>query len=225
MLYYCSSCICLSYWFYRPLPPMFKKHSTVWYPDVLIFIVTGNYLKKNLPGTRGLCPSCPPHRHATEWTCARVRACRRSARILACSSTASTVTTWSRESSATAGWSPPPAACPYTSSSGPRSQLTPRLYIAMQCNAMQRNAAQRNATQYSTIQFNTHTHPFNGPLSRTIQVSRYQKEKTNLGHMQVSTTLCTTQFFTGLMPFLPPNQQRQSTEGLQCNTIRYNTTQ
>jgi len=23
----------------------------------------------------------------------------------------------------------------------------------------------------------------------------------------------TTQFFTGLMPFLPPNQQRQSTEG------------
>jgi len=24
----------------------------------------------------------------------------------------------------------------------------------------------------------------------------------------------TTQFFTGRMPFLPPNQQRQSTEGL-----------
>ena len=47
---------------------------------------------------------------------------------------------------------------------------------------------------------NTHTHPFNGPLSGTIQVSRYQKGKTNLdfteardsewqwhqlGHMQV----------------------------------------
>jgi len=26
----------------------------------------------------------------------------------------------------------------------------------------------------------THTHPFNGPLSRTIRVSRYQKGKTNL---------------------------------------------
>jgi len=28
---------------------------------------------------------------------------------------------------------------------------------------------------------NTHTHPFNGPLSGTTQVSRYQKGKTNLG--------------------------------------------
>jgi len=50
----------------------------------------------------------------------------------------------------------------------------------------------------------THTHPFNGPLSRTTQVSRYQKGKTNLdfteardsewqwhqlGLMQVCTTL------------------------------------
>jgi len=26
----------------------------------------------------------------------------------------------------------------------------------------------------------THTHPFNGPLSETTQVSRYQKDKTNL---------------------------------------------
>jgi len=26
----------------------------------------------------------------------------------------------------------------------------------------------------------THTHPFNGPLSRTTRVSRYQKGKTNL---------------------------------------------
>jgi len=68
-------------------------------------------------------------------------------------------------------------------------------------------------------------------------VSRYQKGKTNpdfteakdsewqwhqLGHyMQVCTLLQTDNhtsipplcFFTGLMPFLPPNQQRQSTEG------------
>ena len=52
----------------------------------------------------------------------------------------------------------------------------------------------------------THTHPFNGPLSRTTRVSWYQKGKTNLdfteatdserqwhqlGHMQVSTLLQT----------------------------------
>jgi len=66
-------------------------------------------------------------------------------------------------------------------------------------------------------------------------VSRYQKSKTNLDfseardsewqwhqlrHMQVCTSLQTDNhasspplFFTGRMPFLPPNQQRQSTEG------------
>jgi len=67
-------------------------------------------------------------------------------------------------------------------------------------------------------------------------VSRYQKGKTNLdyieardsewllhqlGYMQVCTSLQTDNyastpplsFFTGRMPFLPPNQQRQSTEG------------
>ena len=52
----------------------------------------------------------------------------------------------------------------------------------------------------------THAHPFNGPLSRTTRVSRYQKGKTNLdfteardsewqwhqlGHMQVCTSLQT----------------------------------
>jgi len=68
-------------------------------------------------------------------------------------------------------------------------------------------------------------------------VSQYQKDKTNLdfteardsewqwhqlGHMQVCILLQTDNhastpplksFFTGRMPFLPPNQQRQSTEG------------
>jgi len=67
-------------------------------------------------------------------------------------------------------------------------------------------------------------------------VSQYQKGKTNLdftgardsewqwhqlGHMQVCTLLQTDNhvstsllsFFTGRMPFLPPNQQSQSTEG------------
>ena len=81
----------------------------------------------------------------------------------------------------------------------------------------------------------THTHPFNGPFSGTTQVSRYQNGKTNLdfteardsewqwhqlGQMQVYTSLQTIttpaphhSVFTGRMPFLPPNQQRQSTEG------------
>ena len=81
-----------------------------------------------------------------------------------------------------------------------------------------------------------YTHTFNGPFSGTNQVSRYQKGKTNLdyteagdsewqwhqlGHMQVCILLQTDNhastpplsFFTGRMPFLPPNQQRQSTEG------------
>jgi len=72
-------------------------------------------------------------------------------------------------------------------------------------------------------------------------VGRYQKGKTNLdfteardsewqwhqlGHMQVCTLLqadnhastSPLSFFTGRMPFLPPNQQRQSTEG-QLHTI------
>jgi len=73
-------------------------------------------------------------------------------------------------------------------------------------------------------------------FSGTNQVSRYQKGKTNLdfteardsewqwhqpGHMEVCTLLQTDNhtstpplcFFTGRMPFLPPNQQCQSTEG------------
>jgi len=67
-------------------------------------------------------------------------------------------------------------------------------------------------------------------------VIRYQKAKTNLdfteardsewqwhqvGHMQVCTSLQTDKHastpplsFTGWMPFLPPNQQRQSTDDL-----------
>jgi len=79
-------------------------------------------------------------------------------------------------------------------------------------------------------QLHTHTHTFNGPFSGTTQVSRYQKGKTSLdftewqwhqlGHMQVRTSLQAENhtsnpplFFTGQMPFLPPNQQHQSTEG------------
>ena len=64
-------------------------------------------------------------------------------------------------------------------------------------------------------------------FSMTTRVSRYHKGKTNLdftgardsewqwhqlGHTQVCTSLQTDNF-TGQMPFLQPNQQRQSTEG------------
>ena len=91
----------------------------------------------------------------------------------------------------------------------------------------------------TTINY-THTHPFNGPLSGTTQVSRYQKGKTNLdfteatdsewqwnllGHMQVCISLQTTtpaphrSVFTGRMPFLTPNQQCQSTEGNNCQLL------
>ena len=91
----------------------------------------------------------------------------------------------------------------------------------------------------------THTHPFNVPLSGTTQVSQYQKGKTNLdfteardsewqwhqlGHMQVCTSLQTDNhastpplcFFTGRMPFLPPNQQCQSTEGNTTTQNKHN---
>jgi len=96
--------------------------------------------------------------------------------------------------------------------------------------------------QQMTVQLHTHTHPFNGPFSGITQVSRYQKGKTSLdfteardsewqwhqlGQMQVCTSLQTDNhastpplsFFTGRMPFLPPNQQHQSTEGTDGTVI------
>ena len=82
----------------------------------------------------------------------------------------------------------------------------------------------------------THTYPLMALCPGLPGVSRYQKGKTDLdfteardsewqwhqlGHMQVSTSLQTDNhtntlplsFFTGRMPFLPPKQQCQSTEG------------
>ena len=115
-----------------------------------------------------------------------------------------------------------------------------------QLNYHHRNFIYKRSWQNATMTCNeqlvthththTHTHPFNGPMSGTTRVSRYQEGKTNLdftgardsewqwhqlGHIQVCTSLQTDNhantspltFFTGQMPFLPPNQQRQSTEG------------
>jgi len=83
--------------------------------------------------------------------------------------------------------------------------------------------------------FDTYTHPFNGPLSGTTRVSRYQngkpmwillKQETVSGSgiswaicksaplsRQITTPAPHHSVFTGRMPFLPPNQQRQSSEG------------
>ena len=92
----------------------------------------------------------------------------------------------------------------------------------------------------------THTIQFNGPFSGTTRVSRYQKGKTDLdfteardsewqwhqlGHIQVCTSLQTDNyantpplsFFTGRVPFLPPNQQRQSTEGKALKATHHHT--
>ena len=67
-----------------------------------------------------------------------------------------------------------------------------RTFILFTCTVIERSSCKR------------HTPPFNGPLSRTTRVSRYQKAKTNvdfseardsewqwhlLGHMQVCTSL------------------------------------
>ena len=66
--------------------------------------------------------------------------------------------------------------------------------------------SQTNTQIHICAHHNTHTHTFNGPLSRTTQVSQYQKGKTNLdfteardsewqwhqlGYMQVCTLLQT----------------------------------
>ena len=79
----------------------------------------------------------------------------------------------------------------------------------------------------------THIHSVNGPFSGTTRVSQYQKGKTNLTILLKQETvsgsgitwaICKSasrsrqitpplKFFTDRMPFLPPNQQRQSTEG------------
>ena len=88
----------------------------------------------------------------------------------------------------------------------------------------------KNVMTYHTAR--THTYPFNGPFSGTTRVGRYQKGKANLDFTEVKDKSVavasagpyaslhlapdrqqrkhlTTQFFTGRMPFLPPNQQRQ----------------
>ena len=92
----------------------------------------------------------------------------------------------------------------------------------------------------------THTHPFNGPLSGTTQVSCYQKGKNQswisleqdpVSGSCISWDICKSaprsrqittpaphysSFFTGRMPFLSPNQQCQSSEGNPIHTHPFN---
>ena len=104
------------------------------------------------------------------------------------------------------------------------------------CQSCRRHYTAAPGTPNLHTHTHTHTHPFNGRLSGSTRVSQYQKGKTDLeftgardsewqwhqlGDMQVCISLQTDnhastsllKFFTGRMPFLPPNQQRQSTEG------------
>ena len=94
----------------------------------------------------------------------------------------------------------------------------------------------------------TYTHTRLTALSGTTRVSWYQKGKTNLdfteardsewqwhqlGYMQVCTSLQSDNhastpplsFFTGRMPFLRPNQQRQSTEGSELHLVSHSVTE
>ena len=86
---------------------------------------------------------------------------------------------------------------------------------------------------HNTAQNHTHTHtpqPFYGPFSGTTRVSRCQKRTSGLYGAREADILTIRLgatpsrltsaylhhppiFFTGRMPFLPPNQQYQSTEG------------
>ena len=92
---------------------------------------------------------------------------------------------------------------------------------AMNASLQRPKTPAAKVSRYSIVGTHTHTHRFNGPLSRTTRVSWYQKGKTNLdfteardsewqwhqlGRMQVCTSLQTDnhastlplKFFTGL---------------------------
>ena len=93
------------------------------------------------------------------------------------------------------------------------SRLTPSCGLCQQCPALSTchsrtvtTDGQSSPAGYVHIVTTTHTHTFNGPLSRTTRVSRYEKGKTNLDfteardsgwqwhqldHMQVCTSLQT----------------------------------
>ena len=86
-------------------------------------------------------------------------------------------------------------------------------------------ALQSNVYNNCLTTANTHTHPFNGPLSRTTWVQQETVSGSGISWAMCKSAPCFRQtttpalktrplsFFTDRMPFMPPNQQRQSTEG------------
>jgi len=107
------------------------------------------------------------------------------------------------------------------------------------CRCM-RTAARSMHTLHTHTHTHTHTQRLTALFSRTTQVSGYQKGKTNLDFTeardsewqwhqlgicksaprsrQITTPATHHSVFTGRMPFLPPNQQRQNTEGTTTTT-------
>jgi len=103
--------------------------------------------------------------------------------------------------------------------------------VVLAAAACNNHSQQLNSTArlLQWLHTHTHTHSFNGPFSGTTRVSQYQKgkpiwillEQETVSGSGISWAICTfapcsrqiprqhptTQFFTGLMPFLPPNQQ------------------
>ena len=91
---------------------------------------------------------------------------------------------------------------------------------------------QKHPFSMQSLYRHTHTHPFNGPLSRTTRVSRYQKGKPILILLKQQTvsgsgirwaicksaprsrqiTTPASHHWVFYRPFLPPNQQHQSTD-------------
>ena len=120
---------------------------------------------------------------------------------------------------------------PASNTSSTSSAPTPVTYVR---RALSSEYRERNTHTH------THTHPFNGPLSGTTRVSPYQKGKNYLDFTEardsewqcmasagpyaslqsaprsrrITTPAPHRSVFTGRMPFLTPNQQCQSTEGI-----------
>ena len=120
--------------------------------------------------------------------------------------------------------------------SDPCSLVTVMVYLAVSLRAASRQMIVDTYSALATFMFSPsdykvqRTHPFNGPLSRTTRVSRYQKGKTSVDFTEArdserqwhqlhhTTKVCTSlqtdnhastpplSFFTGRMPFLPPNR-------------------
>jgi len=108
-------------------------------------------------------------------------------------------------------------------------RLNDRTFLTQKFNTLFLLIGDNNDSQHN----DTTPQPFYDPFSGTTRVSRCQKRTSGLygarednrgrhtdhpaGRHSIRTNQCpplpSPIFFTGRMPFLPPNQQHQSTEG------------